>query len=67
MKDETLYQAHGAMTNWSVLVSYVSSNLPVQFGSSNEDVTLILRMISSGHLEVPSKLAGVINPVEVST
>lgn len=53
--------------NRSVCVSYVSNNLPLQFGSSHAAVTRILLTISSGHREVPSNLAGTIDPIEGST
>lgn len=61
------YQRHGAMMNLSVFVSYVSSNFPFQLESKNDDETRILLTISSGHLDVLSKLAGKIAPVEVFT
>lgn len=51
----------------SVSVSYVSSNLPLQLGSSNDAVNRILLTISSGHLDVLSKLAGLTEPVDGST
>lgn len=53
--------------NRSVRVSYVSSNFPFQLRSSCAADTLSLLTISSGHLEVLSKLAGMTDPVEVST
>lgn len=55
------------MMNLSFFVSYVSSNFPLQLGSSNDADTLILRTSSSGHLEDLLKLAGTISPVEVFT
>lgn len=64
---DAIYQRHGAIMNRSVFVSYVSSNFPFQLESSNDDETRILRTISSGHLDVLSKLAGKIEPVEVFT
>lgn len=67
VEDEVIYQQQGAILNWSVLVSYVSSNLPSQVGSSYAAVTRILLTISSGHLELLSKLAGMTVPVKVST
>lgn len=61
------YQQQEATTNLSVRVSYVSSNLPTQLGSSLHAVTRILRTISSGHLESLLKEAGNTDPVAVST
>lgn len=65
-KRRVSYQEQGAIWNLSRWVSYVSSNLPSHLRSIEDTVTRILLTISSGHREPLSKLAGLIDPVEVS-